>query len=54
LRHPDERRALAARAPAYAATWGARATGERMAAFYCRVVEAARGRAVPAGALERA
>ncbi len=49
-----EREALAAAAPRYAAQWGARATAERMAAFYGRVLGAARGRAGSAYALERA
>lgn len=54
LRDPVERNALAGTAADYAAAWGARATGERMAAFYARVIEAARSGAAPACAFGRA
>jgi glycosyltransferase involved in cell wall biosynthesis len=54
LHDAAERTTLAAAAPAYAAQWGARATAERMAAFYGGVVEAARARGAAGYALERA
>ncbi len=48
------RRVLAARAAGYAAQWGARATAERMAAFYSRVMDGAARRAAAGCALGRA
>lgn len=54
LHDAGTRRALAARAAGYAAQWGARATAERMAAFYGRVIERAAGRAAANLGLGRA